>query len=148
MRIVSNSLLVLSLCSIIYCQIPDERCAPTLTTHVLINLSHETNCSLYYRCHLGSKYLMPACPKGLLFDSVTARCIREDIAICYKIDLVPTAPTAQTTITTTQTVTASTNEYVPTVPTVPTAPTGWKKKNKIIYRVFGSSSEHFIENEK
>lgn len=90
---------------------------------------------------------MPPCPEELLFDSITARCIDENIAVCdvaepetttdypTTIPTVPTAPTKPldpsptteeitTEEVTTESTTESTTAAADDVPTVPTAPTG------------------------
>lgn len=96
---------------------------------------------------------MPPCPEELLFDSITARCIEQNLAVCdvtepetttkdpTTIPTVPTAPTKPldpspteeitTEEITTEVMTESTTESttaaaddVQTVPTAPTALTG------------------------
>lgn len=119
LRVVINFVLV-ALIVVIYGQIPDERCEMTvdLDRQVLINLPHESDCSLYYKCHLGKKYLMPACPLGLLFDSITSRCIPAEIAICdVNISTMTTAfPTPTTTSSLLTAPTAPTSNGIPTPP--------------------------------
>lgn len=96
---------LLSCAAIIVAQLPkpDDRC-PAVNNGRALNLPHDSDCSLYYKCHFGLKFLMPACPRGMLFDAISSQCVAESIARCEifetstSIDTStpPTAPTAGT----------------------------------------------------
>jgi Chitin binding Peritrophin-A domain len=64
--------------------IVDPRC-PTTVVRPSIRLPHETDCSRFYICQLGLKHLMPACPKGLLYDAPTSACVDEKDAKCDQV---------------------------------------------------------------
>lgn len=50
-----------------------EQC-PSINTIPSTLLPHESDCGLYYICHLGKRLLMPRCPRGMLFDTLSSKC--------------------------------------------------------------------------
>ena len=93
--------------------IPEPRCPSS--ARPVVRLPHETDCSRFYICQFGLKHLMPACPRGLLFDQRTTACIDSRLVNCVRettVNMV-TIPTAWGS-----TISETTFKIVPTVPEV------------------------------
>jgi Chitin binding Peritrophin-A domain len=88
-------LVIVTLIGLVATQTPDARC-PAENQRPPIHLPHETDCTLYYVCHLGNRILMPPCPQGQHFDRATARC-----RPAAEADCVPGATTSAPGATTT-----------------------------------------------
>lgn len=119
---------LLLLVSIVVSQGPvlDSRC-PLINRRPAINLPHESDCRLFYKCHFGNRWLMPPCPRGTLFDATANACVAAAIARCTESSTIPTAPTISTTLSSTKTSelqssdTSSDQSTIPTAPSVPKA---------------------------
>lgn len=120
---------LLFLVTIVVSQELDSRC-PLINRRPAVNLPHESDCRLFYKCHFGNRWLMPPCPRGTLFDATANGCIAASIARCHESSTIPTAPTISTTLSSsdsTQTSelqssdTSSGQSTIPTAPSVPKA---------------------------
>lgn len=98
-------------------QVPDARC-PAVNTRPPTHLPHETDCRLFYLCHLGNKVLMPPCPVGKIFDAVAvpSGCMpsTQDPSTCVPSTVPPT--TLPTTTPAPGTTEVGTTEAETTVP--------------------------------
>lgn len=109
--------------------VPDIRC-PLINRRPAINLPHESDCRLFYKCHFGSRWLMPPCPRGTLFDATANGCVASAIARCAEPEssTIPTAPTISTTLpsndstTTSEIQSSDTSSGQSTIPTAPPVP--------------------------
>lgn len=100
-------------------QEPDARC-PAVNTRPPTHLAHETDCGLFYLCHLGNRFLMPRCPAGKLFEQAASACMpsSQDPATCVP----STTPPATTTVPPT-TVPGETTDLPTTEPATTDGPT-------------------------
>ncbi|CRK87419.1 CLUMA_CG001221, isoform A [Clunio marinus] len=75
----------------------DTRCP--LDNNPPTRLPHDTDCTLFYVCNFGSRFLMPPCPAPMQFDTPSSSC-RTPPVVCGPIDIptVPPPPTAPPTL--------------------------------------------------
>jgi hypothetical protein len=95
--------------------VPDSRC-PAVDTRPPVHLPHPTDCTRYYICRNGLRFLMPPCPPGSFFDIISSTCIPGE---CDN----NTTTTARTTTTAwTTTTPATTTTSSTTTPSTTTSP--------------------------
>ncbi|XP_052892426.1 mucin-2-like [Anopheles moucheti] len=120
------TLLALSLHGYANAQIADSRCP--LVDNPPFHLPHETDCTLFYTCSYGMKYLK-SCPVNQHFGFAIQRCDYPFFAECnlgggLPTTVPPTIPTIPTTVPTLPTTVPTLPTTAPTLPTTaPTLPT-------------------------
>ena len=109
-----NYFVVLVFSSYVVAQgVPDPRCPSS--ARPVVRLPHETDCSRFYICQFGLRHLMPACPRGLLFDSKSTACIHSSLVNCNR-DTTINVPTITTKLM--SSTSKTTFQSLPTVPEV------------------------------